>query len=434
VSTGPAGRVIFAGFDGLRAIAALLVVLVHASFTAGFSTHTAAGGGYSSRWGAYTARGEIGVAVFFLISGFLLYRPFVTAHMSGRRPPALGGYLIRRAARIVPLFWVALAVTVVLEGRHSVNGVAGFLQCAFFLQAYRDHWALQGVTQAWTLDIEVAFYLTLPIWAWLVGRRARSPERQLRVELGSLAGLYLVSVALHALLATQTSGWAAAWHGWLPVWWDLFALGMALATLSTWYADRGRTPRWATLPGSATACWVVALGFYWLVSTHLGFSRSPLHGRTVRSDLAEHFFYGLFALFLLMPAVFVPARRGWVQRLLCSRPMAFLGLVSYGIYLWHQLVIGQLVKHTSWREFQIPVVEFVLVAGAVTVLVSAVTYAVVERPFIARSHDWARRWRERAAGIGSATPSSRDPGSPAGPPVGAAVGPAGTETATPDGR
>lgn len=395
----PTGQAIFPGFDGLRAIAALLVVVVHASFTTGFTTRTAADGSYSSPWGAYTARGEIGVAVFFLISGFLLYRPFVGAHLSGRRAPALGPYLIRRLSRIVPLFWFALVVTVAVLGWHVVHGLPGLLECAFFLQSYRGQWALQGIDQAWTLDIEVAFYLTLPVWAWLVGRRPRTPERQLRVELLSLVGLYLGSVALHAALATQHSGWAEAWHGWLPVWWNLFALGMGLAVVSTWYARQGRTPRWATRTGSATACWLVALFLYWLVSRHLGMSRSPLHGRTVGSDLVEHLFYGLFALFLIMPAIFVPVGRGWVQRFLSCRTMAFLGLVSYGVYLWHQLVIAQLVAWTPWRIFQISLIEFVPTVAVVTVLLAGVTYAVVERPFIARGHDWARRWRERAAGI-----------------------------------
>lgn len=397
----PPPKEIFPAFDGLRAIAALLVVLVHASFMAGYTTRTNADGSFANPLGAYTARGEIGVAVFFLISGFLLYRPFAAAHLSGRRPPNLGGYMIRRALRIVPLYWVALVTVILIEGRDAVHGFAGLLECALFLQAYHQSWALQGITQAWTLDIEVAFYLTLPLWAWLLGRRRRDPGRQLRVELVSLVALYAVSVALHALLATQRTGWAAGWHGWLPVWWDLFALGMGLAAVSAWYSRMGRPPRWATTAGSATACWAVALVFYWVASTRVGMSRNPLHARTVRGELAEHFFYGMFALFLLMPAVFVPARRGWISRALCSRPAAFLGLVSYGIYLWHQLVIAKIIDWTPWKAFQVPEGRFILVAAALTAALAAVSYFVVERPFIALSHDWARRWRERAAGIGT---------------------------------
>ncbi|HVM63588.1 MAG TPA: acyltransferase family protein, partial [Acidimicrobiales bacterium] len=91
----------FPCFDGLRAFAALTVILVHTSFPTGFTTR-------QHFWGAFTARGEIGVAVFFLISGFLLYRPFVAAHLEGRPGPAIRPYLKRRILRIVPAYWVAL--------------------------------------------------------------------------------------------------------------------------------------------------------------------------------------------------------------------------------------------------------------------------------------------------------------------------------------
>ncbi len=88
-----------------------------------------------------------------------------------------------------------------------------------------------------------------------------------------------------------------------------------------------------------------------------------------------------------------------MRQFLASRPMAFLGLVSYGVYLWHQLVILQLVRHTGWELFRIPVVPFFLAVTAVTVALSALTYRLVERPFIALGHSWARRRRERQAGL-----------------------------------
>jgi hypothetical protein len=131
--------------------------------------------------GPYTARGEIGVAVFFLISGFLLYRPFVAAHFAGTGAPDTAGFFIRRFLRIIPLFWVALGVTllVVSDEVLAVHGFAGLLQCLFFVQGYREAWAFQGLTQAWTLDVEVAFYLSLPVYAWLLSRRREPARRRL---------------------------------------------------------------------------------------------------------------------------------------------------------------------------------------------------------------------------------------------------------------
>lgn len=387
----PDGRAYFPAFDGLRGIAAMLVVVVHTTLASGFTGRS---------WlGAYTARGEIGVAVFFLISGFLLYRPFAVAHLTGGAAPGARGFLVRRALRIVPLYWVALAVLLLVNGWHSVHGVAGLAQTALFAQVYSKGWALQGITQAWTLCIEVVFYLTLPAYALLLGRRRRAPGRQLRVELAALAVLYALGVAFHWYVLAHPSGATDAWHGWLPTWGDMFALGMGLAVVSAWYAGRGRHPRWTLLPGSAAACWALAAVTFWVVSTRVGLRRDPLYVGPVRTELGHHALYGLFALLLLLPAVLGPPGRGPVRRFLASRPMAFLGLVSYGVYLWHQLVILQLVRRTGWELFRIPVVPFFLVVTAVTVALSALTYRLVERPFVALGHSWARRRRERQAGL-----------------------------------
>src|SRR5262249_30809415 len=140
--------------------------------------------------GAYTARAEVGVGVFFLISGFLLYRPFARAHLSGRPRPPTGPFLVRRALRILPLYWAALVVTLALDPVQR-PGHPGGLALEFVLgQNYgAEDDVHRGIPQAWSLDIELLFYLLLPVWAAMLARRARSPRRQLRVELAALAGL-----------------------------------------------------------------------------------------------------------------------------------------------------------------------------------------------------------------------------------------------------
>ena len=169
------------GFDGLRAIAALLVVVDHVGQASGFTGR--------SSLGRFTARGEIGVSVFFLISGFLLYRPFAAAALAGRPGPNVRSYLVRRVLRIVPLYWVALVVNYLFTGWKSVHGVSGFLENAFFLQVYSRHWVFHGITQAWSLCIEVTFYLALPLWAVAMRRLDRrrglphDPAAVLRREL-----------------------------------------------------------------------------------------------------------------------------------------------------------------------------------------------------------------------------------------------------------
>jgi peptidoglycan/LPS O-acetylase OafA/YrhL len=385
-------RRFFPGVEGMRAVAALLVVIVHTSFASGFTLRSGAG--------QYTARGEVGVSVFFLISGFLLYRPFVVASMAGTPRPRLGPFLVRRALRIVPLYWVALTVVYLVNGPSSVNGVGGLLQTYLFAQVYSQHWVLHGISQAWSLDIEVVFYLLLPVWALLLARRRRTPSMQLRVELGALAGVYVLSTVFRWFVLAHPSGATDTWHGWLPSWADMFALGMALAVASAWYAQRGQEPAWAGRRGADVACWVAAAGVYVVFATSVGLSTDPLRVGSVRTELSAHVLYGLFAALLLLPAVFGEPGRGPVRRLLTWRPVAFVGLVSYGVYLWHQFVVQQLLKHTGWQLFDVPYWQFLPVALAATVALAAVSYVLVERPGVATGHRWVRRMRERQA-VGS---------------------------------
>ena len=112
---GPERHQHFPCFDGLRAIAALAVLLHHVGFATGWSqTH---------RFGELLAHGDAGVPIFFVISGFLLYRPFVAAHLDGRPPIGYLRFMRRRIVRIVPVFWVALIVIALVFGFE--NGAIG---------------------------------------------------------------------------------------------------------------------------------------------------------------------------------------------------------------------------------------------------------------------------------------------------------------------
>jgi peptidoglycan/LPS O-acetylase OafA/YrhL len=376
----------FPGFEGLRAVAALLVLVVHTAFASGFTLRSAAG--------PYTARGEVGVALFFLISGFLLYRPFALAAVSGQSAPRFGPFLLRRALRILPLYWVALTVVYLVQGLSSINGVGGLLQTYLFVQVYSKGWVLHGISQAWSLDIEVVFYLLLPLWAAALRRRTRTPKAQLQVELAALAGAYLVSTAFRWFVLTHPSGATDTWHGWLPTWADMFALGMAVAAVSAYQQQVGRAFRWASLPGADVACWVAAAAVYVVFSRGVGLSTNPLFVGPLHTELAGHALYGLFALLVLLPAAFGPQGKGPVRWLLTCRPVVFLGLISYGLYLWHQLMVQQLLDRTSWKLFDIPYWQFLPVALVLAVALASLSYVLVERPGIAVGHRWIRRRRE----------------------------------------
>ena len=159
--------------DGLRALAAIAVLLTHAAIYSGL----AAAGGDTGR---VAQRLEVGVAVFFVISGFVLYRPFLLARLDGRELPRVGRYAGRRALRIVPAYWLALTVAAVALSLPGVFSLSGIVTYYGFGQIYATDTFTGGLVQAWTLCVEVTFYAFLPLWAWLMRRSGPAGLRRER--------------------------------------------------------------------------------------------------------------------------------------------------------------------------------------------------------------------------------------------------------------
>jgi peptidoglycan/LPS O-acetylase OafA/YrhL len=364
----------FPCFDGLRAIAAVLVVIVHTSFASGLTLRSSVG--------IYTARFEIGVSVFFLISGFLLYRPFAASHIAGGAAPAVGKFWVRRFLRIIPAYWLAFLVTnyVMHIDRKVHPGWHSLLIYLGLLQVYFPSHALTGITQAWSLCTEVSFYLFLPLYAVLVARGRRSDRNQLSRELVAVAGLFVVGLGVRFGLLHVHSPLAYVMLEWLPACLDLFALGMLLAVLSSWLAHRETAPRWLWHPAMPWISWLLAIAMLWSVS-HLGVSRSPLEHNTPGRGLAQEVLYGLFAFFLLLPAVFGPQRVGAIRWALRCKPVAALGIVSYGVYLWHQAWVDMFLRWTG-ALFRTPFPEMFGVVLALAVASATASYVLVERPIL----------------------------------------------------
>ena len=154
--------------DGARALAASSIVVYHV-WRYGAADGPVALGPLSR----LMPHLPVGVTLFFTLSGFLLYRPFASALARGRTRPDLAAYLRNRALRILPAYWVILLITGVVMGativrhdlqRGSLAAHPGLLvRDAFLVQNYDPGTILTGIGPAWSLAIEVAFYLALPI-------------------------------------------------------------------------------------------------------------------------------------------------------------------------------------------------------------------------------------------------------------------------------
>ena len=320
------------------------------------------------------------MAVFFLISGFLLYRPFAASHIAGGAAPAVRRFWARRFLRIVPAYWLAFLVTdyvmhidtKVHPGWHSLLIYLGLVQLYFPAHA------LTGLTQAWSLCTEVSFYLFVPLYAMVVARGRRSDRRQLARELVAVAGLFVIGLGVRFGVLHLHSLLGYVMLEWLPSCLDLFALGMFLAVLSSWFAHTKSTPPWLWHPAMPWVSWMMAVGALWAVS-HLGVSRAPLEHNPPGRGLALEVLYGLFAFFVLLPAVFGPQRRGAIRWALRCKPVAALGVVSYGIYLWHQAWVDMYIRWTG-DLFRIPFPTLFGVALGLSVLCATASYLLLERP------------------------------------------------------
>jgi peptidoglycan/LPS O-acetylase OafA/YrhL len=366
-----AGR--FPLFDSLRAIAALAVLGTHAAVYAA-----------SPGLMPYAARLEVGVAIFFVISGFLLYRPFVRARLLAERPPRLRAYAWRRALRIVPNYWVALTVTTIVLGTAGVFTLSDGPLYYGFAQTWTEPTIGGGLSQAWTLCIEVTFYAFLPIWAWAMRRApGASFERRMRGELLALALVFAGSIAYKILLlagGNQHQIRITPALDSLPGFLDQFAIGMGLAVLTVWLERRERLPRpLAVIERFPILPWLVAGVAFWAASTQIGLTGRVLEDFTPREYVLRHLLYALIALGMVLPAVVGDSRRGIVRRVLANPALLFLGLISYSIYLYGPAVLDQLQR---WH-FHSPGPAYaglLLVGGVITIAVSAVSYYLVERP------------------------------------------------------
>lgn len=363
--------------DALRAIAAIAVVGTHTAFFAGAYAQ-------GTDLGLWLARLDAGVAVFFVISGFLLYRPFVKAHLDDRPAPAAGPYAWRRFLRVAPAYWVALTGAVVLLDLPGVLSAEGIATYYGFGQTYREHTIGGGLTPAWSLSVEVAFYAFLPLWAAALARIARGDRAsRARAHALGIAGLAVIALAWNVFLvagadAVRVTPWLLA----LPAFWDHFAVGMGLAVLTVWLEDRPRRAALLRLLDRAPGVsWLVAGSAYVVVSTQVGVGQ-VFFGPTTGGDyLLRHLLYAVIGAGLVAPAVLGAPGRGVVRGILAWRPLAWLGLVSYGIFLWHTTGLS-LLHRWGLADLDVghPYVRWGVFGVGFGIVLGAASYYLVERP------------------------------------------------------
>lgn len=370
------GRPWFPALDGLRGIAAVLVLIFHVTGSVDrFSRWT---------WGDGFARfGNVGVALFFVLSGFLLTRPFFAAHLARERAPRLGRYFIRRLTRIVPAYWVVLTVWLfVIRDKPPLGGSSAYVWFYGFAQVYDRRYVDRGgsLSVAWTLSIEMSFYIVLPALAWALCRLASggSIASRVRVLTLSCVAIFVLGSGARWWMWDQGGDWAFRSYSLLGhIGW--FGAGMALAALVAGVAAGVPPPRWirdlASIPALSLG---LAAGVFWLTTLLplpiQGYPQGP------REQLVIFVCNGLVGALCVLPLVIGDQTQGTVRAVMASPPALWLGQISYGLYLWHTPILTIVNEWALDDRVPSSAPVKLAIVGVLSLAAAHLSWVLVERP------------------------------------------------------
>lgn len=358
----------FPVLDTLRFVGALGVLVTHVSFQTGYYG--------SGLVGTFAARLDSGVALFFVLSGFLLSRPFLSRMQRRAELPHLGFYAWKRLLRIVPVY--VISVVLVLSFIPPSQGPfwPHWVENLTLTTIYTSGSLPQGLSQMWSLATEVAFYAVLPLIMFVIARTAcRRAWRPGAIALGLLC---LVAVNMSWLILADLSGDQGLW---LPAFLSWFSAGIALAVISVDVASEAphRISRAvARLGETPVACFVGSCALILIASTPLA---GPIVGDvpTAAEAITKNLLYMAFAALLVIPGIFGSPGSAFL-RAAAWRPLRYLGRISYGVFCIHLFVLYGIFQ---WREiayFDGHFVEVLAFTLAGSLAAAAILYSVVETP------------------------------------------------------
>lgn len=357
-----------AGFDGLRAVAALAIFVYH------FRIYVVVFPSSREMFDIWMQL-RVGVWIFFVLSGFLLYRPYAAARRDGRPGPPLRDYLRNRVLRVYPAYAVALVLLTYVFHKTECQAFGSFLVQLGLLQIYDRSELLKGIPVTWSLAVEVSFYALLPLYAGLVARASRR-----------LAVVRAEALGLVALVATGVA-WQIAARGhllqsvWLPSFLPTFAVGIGLAVLLE-HRPVAALRRARAVARHGLWCWVAAavlLAVKGLTEPTIGFDAG--------FAVVPQAIYATVAALVVAPCALASSGAA-TARVLEWRPLRAVGVASFALFLWHVPIIRS--AQFEWIPLEDPVpgrnaLVFVT-ALSVTLAVGFLSWYGVERPMLRMGH------------------------------------------------
>jgi peptidoglycan/LPS O-acetylase OafA/YrhL len=383
------------GVEGFRALAAMSIVVYHTWFYSSPTGHPVQLGPLSR---FLLPNLPVGVTLFFTLSGFLLYRPLVACILNRNPLPGVRSYARNRALRILPAYWVVLLATGILlpavQVRVSQSDVylgrlighpSELATNAALMQNYFAGSLDSGIGPAWSLAVEVGFYIVLPFLGLLaaaLGARALTRRGRTMATIVPPVLMYGVGLVTAGAVTSSLMSGSGAWRSILarsfPYHADLFSFGMLVAVLMVNIEDGHlRLPRWWR---KAT---VAVLGVLVLATILLADRELILR---YRGAVPYETLTGIGAA-LLLALVVLPSADSSVSsftRVLETRAFVAVGLASYSLFLWHEPLIRWLEQLGLTFSGQTGFLVNLLLLVPLSMALATLTYRFVERPALAR--------------------------------------------------
>jgi peptidoglycan/LPS O-acetylase OafA/YrhL len=382
------------GGDGIRGIAMTLVFVAHVA------VNSDPGSGLENyHWAKQVVgRLDLALATFFVLSGYLIARPFLRSFVLGTKRPSVRRFVRNRTLRIVPAFYLVAALVLLrfgLDGAISPtpdnpSGTAPasawwqVVSIFTFTQSYTAGSATLPIGQAWSLDVEVAFYAAIPIAAaiaYRLGSRLRTPRARAQAALVFVGGLALVSIWLRQhndnTLATLASP---------PLIIYAFLPGVALAIAEPWAVAlfRGRPRRARRFAWAAVG--VAAIAYVLYCAWDFNLATTQIHHALGRRSLMS----ALFGMALLAALIALQLGTGRVPRWADNRWTNWMGERSYAFYLMHVWILFEVINLVGADAGTAVLFAAMIGIGfPVTLVLAALSWRFVERPFLERRLPWA---------------------------------------------
>jgi peptidoglycan/LPS O-acetylase OafA/YrhL len=372
----------FDELEAYRGVAALGIVLFHAY------QHSRIGNTYVYEGAPIhlmLRNLEAGVAWFFALSGFLIFLPFARAAVEQRQPQSARGFIVRRAIRIIPLYYLAILVVWTLRFTGGPDQWYDLLLHLSFTQIFDQVHIFWTIGPAWSLAVEILFYgliaLSGPYFYRVCGRLATRRARLIwlaAVCLAFIVGSVVYKGLAFSVFQIPEDNWPVYFS--LPAKMDTFAFGMLLAVGSV--ASQGRPQFAAPVPALLRLAGLLLL----IVTFGLREISPPVW-------LYFHTLAGLSTTLFLASTVLGPRGTPW-ERLLANPALQFLGVVSYSLYMWHEPVLVSLSEHNILifeSPITFPVTTLILLA--VVLAVATLSYRALEYPAMLLRYLFTREGR-----------------------------------------